>query len=282
MFACSVVSRATVGTLIALLALFPRAGAGPPPVRPEERGPYGLPARLQNLTDLQFMTRPSDLSPLQKMEVVLAWLAEERSQPTPTRTGLGGGSIDSDYIQVQLVTCLGVCGDPGALDALLGSGQVEDEQIRDGLRLALALCGDRRQVGPLIRLLQSDTSPHYRALAAGALGMLSAPESVAALERALKDPYYATVYATGFGKTSIYPVRQAAEGSLRTIRDPQAVAEAVKRRDAFPQRLAQARKALAANKTALRRLVLAANGRPGTRKVARGAGSAKAGVRRAK
>jgi hypothetical protein len=155
-------------TVLALLLApqLPATGLGQRAVPPSERGLYGLPARLRSLADLGLVARNRDLTPLQKTEVEIAWLVEERRVASPTTRGLGGGPIDSDYIQRQLIVCLGVDGDPGALDLLLNSGEFEDQGIRDALCLALAFNGDKRQIQPLIAMLKSDPSPGHRYLAA--------------------------------------------------------------------------------------------------------------------
>jgi hypothetical protein len=260
MFACSVVSRATVCTLIALLALFPRAGAGPPPVRREERGPYGLPARMRDLRDLRFIKYNNTLTPLQKMEVVLAWLAEERRDPSPTVPSIGGFPIGSDYIERELVGVLGWYCDLAALDWTLASGQVEDEGMRDDIRLALGARGDSRQIDALKRILREDPSPGHRYLAAQGLGQMGVLAAIPLLERALEDPYSVTAVGGEHNGERAWPVRRVAREELRVLRMPDQLTAARERRRVFARMLAHGRKALVANKAVLRRLVLAANG----------------------
>ena len=258
-------------------ALLVRVGAAPAPVRPGEGGLYGLPARMRSLTDFDYILFNNPLTSLQTLEVVLQWFEGERREPSAPSLGLGGGIIDSGYIQGQLVIALANAGPPGSLDWLLSSGKVADEVTQDVLRLALAACGDGRQIEPLIRILRVHDNPDFRWLAAERLGLLGASEAIPALEAALQDPFSAKVYATAAHGDTLYPVRDAAQSALRRLRDTQAVAAARTRRAKFAARLPQARKSLAKNAAALRRLVLAANGQYASRKVARAPAKARSG-----
>ena len=62
------------------------------------------------------------------------WLAQERANPSPPTTGLGGGGIDSGYIQAQIVKMLRRMGDASAMTELVESGTISDEGVRDGPR----------------------------------------------------------------------------------------------------------------------------------------------------
>lgn len=210
--------------VIAALSLVTIVGEAPTQVgmahAQAQTGLYGLPTRMRNLTDLTPIIDRQDLTSLQKTEVLLAWLGQERSDPSPTTTGLGGGPIDSSYIQAQMIKGLGTLGDPQAIDWLLSNPQVTDESLRNACRLALGLMGDQRQIPMLVKILREDPDANYRTLAVEDLNVLGAAQALPDIERALQDRYSVTFDHMHKGRITFYPVREAATAALRVLKDP--------------------------------------------------------------
>lgn len=208
---------------------------------------YGLPARLSNLTQLQLVTRPVDITPVQKTEVLMAWLMEERRNPTPTSPGLGGGDISSSYIQAQIVKAMAEVGNPVTLRAIAADEKI-DADVRDGARIALCLMGDGTQIPMMIDILEHSPEPDFRATAAGALGRLAATEARQALTAALYDRYQATGSYKRAGSRTVYPVAEAARSALRVLnsKDPELKKRVEAKKAEFEKRLEKARKDAAA------------------------------------
>ena len=205
---------------------------------------YGLPGKLSNLTDLGPIARRTDISSVHKTDILIVWLTEERRQPTPTSKGLGGGDVNSSYIQAQIVKALAEVGNPLTLRAI-SSDQKADANIRDGARLALALMGDSTQIPKVIAILGNGREPFFRATAAEALGSLRATEAIPALQRALLDGYTDIGGGRGpSGPSTIYPVRRNAQTALNVLnsKDPELKKYVQKKRARFQQRLEAARK----------------------------------------
>jgi hypothetical protein len=210
-----IVTRLFCACLIAACSLFvvrSQAQAG------DTAGPYHRPSTMNG--DLSYLGRKEfkeGLSRAQYTEVLLSWLVTERNSPTPLGFGLGGGPIDSLYIQKQIWVGLGTQGDPILMDRLISSPNLVDEDIRNGLRLALGLMGDKRQIPALKQLLVHDPNPRYRSMAADDLSDMDAPDITALLEDAENDPYFVMIGRQDTG-TPFYPVREAARGSLRKLK----------------------------------------------------------------
>lgn len=204
---------------------------------------YGLPGRLSNLTDLGPVLRRTDISSVQKTDILIVWLTEERRQPTPTSKGLGGGDVNSSYIQAQIVKALAEVGNPLTLRAI-DSDEKADANIRDGARMALCLMGDSTQIPKVIAILENGREPYFRATAAAALGGLRATEAIPALKRALSDDYAVTSGRIGSAPATAYPVRRDAETALRVLgcQDPELNKYVQELKARFQQRLEAARK----------------------------------------
>jgi HEAT repeat protein len=207
-----------------------------------EPSAYGLPNRLGRLSDMTPLYERADLTPEQRTDVLLYWLNEERREPSPPTQG-AGGSIDSGYIQAQVVKALGELGDPLLLSRYASDTSTLDAMIRDAVQLALAWMYDARQVPNLIRILESSSEPDYRALAATALGSMRATEAVPVLEAALDDVFSRTAEGCLEGPRLLYPVREAARGALDALADPSLAEYARARCEAFARRLKDAQDA---------------------------------------
>jgi len=202
---------------------------------------YGFPQQFRNLTDLGLVIRGNSLDSAQRTDVLTSWLVRERAQPSPTTKGLGGGSIDSGYIQAQILMTLREAGDPLVLSEVAEDVKT-DPGIRDGLRIALGLMGDHGQIPNLLSILQHNAIPGFRGLAATALGKLNATKAIPALRKSLSDPAHRPAGNCLQGSYIEYPVREGAEAALRILNGPKnsegAKALAVK----FAARLDAARK----------------------------------------
>lgn len=203
----------------------------------------GIPPRLTELSDLKKVMDPkSPLTPGQKTSLLLSWLAQERRRPSPTSVGKGGFDIDSGYLQAQILQVLTISANPALLDQL--GSRLRDPGLRDSMHLALAMMRDRRQVQPLVGILQRSREPYLRWRAAQSLGGLGSQAAVPALKRALEDPFRLTSHGGGSkAGTVIYPVRQMAKLSLGVLKDAKVQKELAKGGAEFDRRLAAARKA---------------------------------------
>lgn len=178
---------------------------------------HGLPPRMRSLTDLTpICDAKTTLTSLQRTEVLINWLVEEKRKPSPTSTGLGGGPIDTNYIQEQLVLSIGLYGDPLATQWLHSNSP--NSRLRGDLVVALGIMGDASQVSNLRQILISSQNPYLRRLSTRALQQLGAVEAIPDLERACTDPFVLDLANNRTGAAVTYPVREAASGALQALR----------------------------------------------------------------
>jgi hypothetical protein len=197
---------------------------------------YGLPARLTSLTDLGPVLQRKDLTAAQRTDVLVSWLTRERAHPSGTVRGLGGGDIDSGYLQAQLIKALAEAGDARAVAGVAASTTLADDGLRDAARIVLGMMGDRQQVSSLLVVLATHKEADFRALAAVALGRVGAVEAIPALEAAREDGATRRASNCTRGSHTSYPVREAATSALRVLRSPDALARAKLRTDRFASR----------------------------------------------
>ncbi len=205
-----------------------------------------LPAKLNSLRDLRMVLDKNGLTSAQKTDLLLLWLSKERRQPTPTTTGLGGGAINSGYIQAQIIKAMKEVGNPLTLTAVISNPNT-DPNIIDAANLALGRMGDVTQIPKLIDILANHSEPSYRVTAAETLGSLGAVDAIPALERALHDQYMVLggSYMGGPREpATAYPVRDAAEIALRVLHMPdKSIASRVKaKKKQFETRMNRAQK----------------------------------------
>lgn len=207
------------------------------------QGFYGKPARLRNLSDLRLI-EGTDLTHVQKMEVLLSWLVSERNNPSAPSIGLGGGVIDSNYTQAQIVKALAAWGDPTEIGWVTSSTSLNEESLRDCMILAIGGKGDKAQIKALERILLDNPNPYLRAIAADDLGSLVSVSSASVLEIASKDAYSQTFASeANAGKvTTYYPVRQAAGQALKIFNNADLLAKKRKFAEADANRLTEAKK----------------------------------------
>lgn len=211
--------------------------------KPED---YGLSGKLTNLTDLGPVLRRPDLTSTQRTEVLVSWLVEERQHPSRVTQGLGGGDIDSGYIQAQIVKALAEVGDllmiDGLTESLSGPPETADPTVVDALILAVGLMGDRSKIPGITDILATHREGFFRTLAAEALGSLGATEVKPTLEKALADSFAVMGGAGDIGgpRKLVYPVREAAEVALRVLSNPAAMEFTKQKTEAFAKRKASA------------------------------------------
>ena len=227
-------------------------------------GPYQRPARLENLTYLSPGLYNIGLTRPQWTEVLLTWLAEERNNPTPTATGLGGGPIDSSYIQVQIIKGLGDQGSPLVLGTLVASPDLNDEGIRDALHLALARMGAKGQ-GPAVRRLLAHPDPQFRALAVECCYDIGLKEALPDLQTALQDPYSESFVSIHEGLVKFYPVRRLAKETIRNLNNPTIMEDVRERNNRYNAKVENERQAIAICKVATKKLMVTLNSHKKTR-----------------
>lgn len=185
----------------------------------QQKGLYGAPARLSTPDDWQKLAKLTDLTQLQVTEVILSWLIEERKKPRPTFTGYGGGPIDSDYTQAQIIHSF-ASADPKILTWLVRSGSIKSAPMQALLGMALAYTGDLSAKSYMIGALRSNPNPFLREKAAAFLTEWQGSDVVKALERAsATDPFHLR-FEKAHGTPGIYdnyPVRVAAASSLAVL-----------------------------------------------------------------
>ena len=221
---------------------------------------YGRPARLRSLADLNLL-EGNDLATSQKTEVLLSWLAEERDNPSPTTAGHGGGPIDTDYLQAQIIKALETKGDPLAVGWVSASTSVKDQSTRDGMRLVLGFMGDKGQIPAMEKILTSNTNPYFRAMAAENLGLLGAVFSIPTLKSARKDAFSVSFASEqNEGKlTTFYPVRQVVEETINILGKPGLLAQEKQRGQFFAAKVMAAKKYALAHKLSPSHFVRIAN-----------------------
>lgn len=179
---------------------------------------HGAPTRLSTPND---WTALQGLSEVQKAEVLLTWLIEERRKPTETFPGKGGGPIDSNYQQAQIVHAL-ANSDPRILRWLLQSKTVKSTRMRDLVGLSAGIGGDLKAKSHMIKLLQTHQNPYVRELSARFLHEWQESDVVTALEKsAATDPFRVRFLSTDLEKGFIdgFPVRDAALNSIKNIQE---------------------------------------------------------------
>jgi hypothetical protein len=254
--------RKTLFCLLALIGVLLSSGVQ------AQNSPESFSPKLRSLTDLTPLLERKDLTALQRSEVLLMWLAEERRQPTKTFMGLGG-EITSGYIQVQIIKGFYELGDAAVVEWIANAPQVADQGIRDGMCLALGIMGDRKQAPALLRILRTHPIGDFRALAAETLGYLGIEEAKGALQQAMQDPF--TVKSGGHHSDlhTAYPVRKRAERALTALDAVELLVAAEERAEKFTARLKESKENARRKNIGQSRFIAIANRRMLAEKAAR-------------
>jgi hypothetical protein len=170
------------------------------------------------------------LSPGDRVQTFMSMLTKEMQTPSTPIMGMGGGPIDSGYVQEVIMGC--VCtwaqkdDERASIRAVLKTyvASASDPALQDRLAVMLGYTADRSVVPTLTRILRTDPEGFMRHSAALALGRLLDPASVPALKEALATDTYARVRSGGCvgprykGADAVYaPVRLAASVALRRM-----------------------------------------------------------------
>jgi len=169
-----------------------------------------------SLTQLRRFQDPG-LSSAERLRGLLAYLRCEMQNPRLPKLGIGGGPIDSGYVQGVIVAKMGRL--VTAEDLTRAVSKETSRAVADRLIVARGLAGDRSVIPRLIRILERHPEGFLRQKAAMALAGLKDPSTKAALHAALRDRYTRLSFP-GVGpprSCKIYPVRQAAAAGLRAL-----------------------------------------------------------------
>ncbi len=146
------------------------------------------PAKLHHLYDLAQFDSDHTSSVLDKTEVLLRWLVEERRHPTPVEPGITGGPIDSYYIQRQIIETMVGQADARALRWLAKQGGISSE-LRRVLLLQMNDHENPATLEATLNTLLHDPNPYLRAYAARSLNDWDGEVAEQALEIAANDPF---------------------------------------------------------------------------------------------
>jgi hypothetical protein len=171
-----------------------------------------------DLTRLRKFYDDKDMDPNTKMQQLVIYLKNEVNNPSQPRMGVGGGPIDTVYIQNVITTVMAqTVPNKTLLEAL---NKEADEKIKDRIMIALVFAGDKTFVPRVRSFLKRDEDNMLREGAALALRDVNEKE----LEPHLIALQYDTYSRVGFqgvgnagGYRKIYPVRKAAYEALSRI-----------------------------------------------------------------
>lgn len=169
-------------------------------------------------------------SPAERVEVCVRLLQEEMASPSAPGFGIGGGPIDSGYLQEVIMGVVGIFPQRVAqreeiralLAARLASTPASNEPMRERFTIMLGYTGDRAVVPQLVRMLEQHPEGFMRFSAVMALREIEDNEdAVPALQRAVATDTYARVRFSDSKQeydsvTMVYsPVRNIAAQILR-------------------------------------------------------------------
>lgn len=170
-----------------------------------------------DLTKLRAVSEGKLRSTQEGMNQLLSYLREEIAHPSSPRLGIGGGPIDTIYVQSVIVGVMaGAVPPPMLLDAIQ---EKANGDLRTHLLLALVLAGDQTFVDEACALFENSENDLVRVLVARAARNFPKEKAVALLAGAQHDMYSRIADRDG-EYVKIYPVRQAAHESLLQLKVP--------------------------------------------------------------
>lgn len=167
-----------------------------------------------DLTKLRVFYDDKDMDNDAKIQQMVEYLRAEISHPSKPRMGVGGGPIDTIYIQNVIIT---VMAQTVPQEALLKTfNQESDKKIRDRIMLALLYTGHETFVNDVRVMLQSQDNNLFRLAGVRALRNARKKDLVPLLLDMRKDTYSRIVFRDG-AYHKVYPIRQAAHHMLANL-----------------------------------------------------------------
>ena len=187
---------------------------------------HGEVPRAQNSVEKRFDLRKlrefyddREMPSQQRLDGLLGYLKEEIGNPSPPGLGIGGGPIDSGYVQGVIVQVMGQT--IPAEDLVAARTQETNPAFQERLTVALGIAGDKSMIPDLILILGHHPEGFLRQKAAMALADFKESSLKPAFNDAIEDRY-SRVRISGIGGggiSKIYPVREAAARGLRLLGD---------------------------------------------------------------
>ncbi|MDO8586055.1 MAG: HEAT repeat domain-containing protein [Armatimonadota bacterium] len=171
------------------------------------------------------------LSSTDRVDRLVALLRREITEPSAPVLGIGGGPIDSGYVQEVILGSVRTYVQQGAnreslrncVASKLASLASSDKPMADRLTVMLGNVGDRSVVPALINVMENHEDGFMRYAAARALGGIGDRSSIPALKRCLETDTFARVRLGSSirnltPREMVYsPVRLAAAEALRSM-----------------------------------------------------------------
>ncbi|MCH8120533.1 MAG: hypothetical protein IIC00_12485 [Planctomycetes bacterium] len=167
-----------------------------------------------DLTRLRKFYDDKDMDSGTKMRQLVTYLKKEVSHPSQPRMGVGGGPIDTVYIQNVIIMVMAQTVPQETL--LKALNKETDKKIKDMIMLALVSAGDQTFFNDVRPFLQSAYHNLFRLGAVRALRDVSKKELKPQLIALQYDTYSRVVFRDGAYR-KVYPIRKAAYEALSRI-----------------------------------------------------------------
>ncbi len=171
-----------------------------------------------DLTRLRKFYDDKDMDPNTKMRQLVTYLKKEVSHPSQPRMGVGGGPIDTVYIQNVIITVMAQTVPQETL--LKALNKETDKKIKDRIMIASVFSGDTTFIPSVQSFLKRAYHNLFRLGAVRAIRNVT-NKDLEALLIALRHDTYSRVVIRDVGSTGgyqkVYPVRQAAYDALSRL-----------------------------------------------------------------
>ncbi len=164
-----------------------------------------------DLTKLRKFYDAKGENPETSIAELIFYLREEVAHPSQPRMGVGGGPIDTVYVQDVMITVMAQAVPQQTL--LRAYSQEKDNTIKTRLMLALATAGDRTFLTDVQDLLETSDDNLIRLAATRALRNAPKERLEAVLPTVRDDTYSRIVFRDG-RYVKVYPIRQSAHEAL--------------------------------------------------------------------
>jgi hypothetical protein len=142
------------------------------------------------------------------------YLQEELASPSPPRMGVGGGPIDTVYVQDVIITVMAQTIPKESL--LQALHEQSDDRIKDRMRVALVAAGDQTFVNWVEALLSEAKDNLTRLIAVRALRNAPRKGAEPALA-AMRDNTYSRIVFRHGAYYKVYPIRRSAHEALTQL-----------------------------------------------------------------